>query len=414
MKILHLVAGELNGGAGRGAYWLHQGLRDLGVESTILTNAKEDLGDGSVISLTDSAFGKLKFSILYRLGQLPLQLYRKRQPSIFSTGFSGVDITRHSAYRASDLVHLHWVNGLVRTRSLRNINKPVVWTLRDMWPFTGGCHHSLGCDRFTGSCGRCPQLESSRDHDLTRYVLRHKERSLPENLCIVGISQWMSECARRSALFRSRRVTTISNNIDTQQFFPVSKKFARQALGLDDNKKIVLAGAQDVASVYKGFDLFLEATKHLPKEDVQVVLFGNVDSGVKESFSVPSTTLGYLSDAVALRLAYSAADVFVAPSRVDAFGKTIVEAMSCGTPAVCFNATGPRDIIKHKESGYLAEPFNAQDLSQGIQWVLNLSPDAYAESCQAARLRAQHLFDSRVIAKAYMALYQDMLKSAAA
>jgi glycosyltransferase involved in cell wall biosynthesis len=413
MKILHLVAGELNGGAGRGAYWLHQGLRDLGVESTILTNAKEDIRDESVITLINSAFGKLKFSILYRLGQLPLQVYRKRQPSIFSTGFSGVDITRHAAYVTADLVHLHWVNGLVRTSSLRNINKPVVWTLRDMWPFTGGCHYSLGCDRFTDSCGRCPQLESRRDHDLTRYVLRHKKSSLPKNICIVGISQWMSECARRSALFRSRRVTTISNNIDTQQFFPVSKKFARQALGLDDNKKIVLAGAQDVASVYKGFDLFLEATKHLPKEDVQVVLC-NVDSGVKESFNVPSTSLGYLSDPLKLRLAYSAADVFVAPSRVDAFGKTIVEAMSCGTPAVCFNATGPKDIVKHKETGYLAEPFNAQDILQGIQWVLNLPSDAYAESCRAARLRAQHLFDSRVIAKAYMALYQDMLKSAAA
>ena len=198
MKILHLVAGELNGGAGRGAYWLHQGLRNLGVESTILTNAKADLGDESVISLANSAFGKLKFSILYRVGQLPLQMYRKRPQSIFSTGFSGVDITRHSSYVSADLVHLHWVNGLVRTRSLRKVNKPVVWTLRDMWPFTGGCHHSLGCDRFTGSCGLCPQLESNSAYDLTRYVLRHKKSSLPENICVVGISQWMSECARRS------------------------------------------------------------------------------------------------------------------------------------------------------------------------------------------------------------------------
>ncbi len=412
MKVLHLIAGELNGGAARGAYWLHQALRDLGVESTVLTTAKDNLGDESVISLTDSTLGKLKFAVLRRMGLLPLKLYRNRQNLTFNTGFDGIDITRHPAYAWADLVHLHWVNGLVRTRALRKVKKPVVWTLRDMWPFTGGCHQSMDCDRFTTGCGRCPQLGSSRECDLTRFVVSNKQASLPEKLRIVGVSRWMSESAGMSAVFRERRVVTISNNVDTRLFSPQPKKLARQVLGLSEDQKILLVGAQDVASVYKGFDLFLQALECIRKENIHILLFGNSSGGIPESLGVRVTNLGYLSDAISLRLAYSAADVFVAPSRADAFGKTLVEAMSCGTPVVCFNATGPKDIVEHRVSGYLAEPFSPPDLARGIEWVFDQSSETHAELCQSARTRAQQRFDSRVIAKAYLELYQDALQDA--
>ena len=414
MKVLHLVAGELNGGAARGAYWLHRALRDLGVDSAILTSAKDSLGDESVISLADSTLGKLRFAVQRRIGQLPLKLYRNRQPTIFNTGIDGVDFTRHPAYATADLVHLHWVIGMVSNSALRKVKKPVVWTLRDMWPFTGGCHHSLECDRYTNGCGSCPQLGSSRERDLTRFILRRKQASLPKDIRIVGISRWISDCASKSAVFQERRVQTISNNIDTRMFFPLAKSEARQALGLDAEKKIVLVGAQDVASVYKGFDLFLQALGNLAKENVQVVLFGNSDGGVPDLPGVPITSLGFLSDASALRQAYSAADVFVAPSRADAFGKTLVEAMACGTPVVCFNATGPRDIVEHRVSGYLAEALSPLDLAQGIQWVLDQPAEIYVELCESARARTEQCFDSRVIAKEYVELYRDVLLGAEA
>jgi len=412
VKVVHLVAGELSGGAARGAYWLHQALLNLEVESSIITTAKNTLGDKSVISLTDSVLAKLKLAALYKIGRMLLRVYRDRRPLIFSTGIDGLDFTRHPTYLSADVVHLHWVSGLVSTRVLRKIKKPVVWTLRDMWPFTGGCHHSLECDRYTKSCGSCPQLRSTRERDLTRFILRHKQASLPENIRIVGISRWMSDCASKSAVFRECQVTTISNNIDTRLFSPLPKKLAKQALGLDEDQKIVLVGARNVASVYKGFDLFLEAVGGMTKENIRVVLFGNAEEGVLDALGVPTTNLGFLSDAIALRLAYSAADVFVVPSRVDAFGKTLVEAMSCGTPVVCFNATGPKDIVEHRLNGYLAEPFSPVDLAHGIQWVLDQPSETYAEMCRSARMRAELCFDSQVIAKEYLALYHDALRSA--
>ena len=409
MKVLHLAAGELSSGAARGAYWLHQALREIGVDSTILTNATETYGDDSVISLARSPLQRLKFAVTKRVGRAPVRAYRNRQRRIFNTGLDGIDFTRHPAYAAADLIHLHWINGLVRIGMLKKVKRPVVWTLRDMWPFTGACHYAFDCERYTDACGRCPQLRSDHERDLTHYVLRHKQRSLPRGIRVVGISRWISECAKESALFRDCEVTTISNNVDVRAFAPLPKSEARQALGLDDGKRIVLVGAQDAASFYKGFDFFIEALTRLERDDLHVLLFGGSVASVPDSVGVQSTHLGFLSDIDELRVAYSAADVFVAPSRMDAFGKTLVEAMACETPVVCFDATGPRDIVEHRVSGYKAEPFSASDLARGMRWILEQPAEAHAALCKNARERAERRFDSRVIARQYESLYSEAL-----
>lgn len=412
MKVLHLVTWQPLGGATLGAYWLHRALRELGVDSTILTNSSSTIDDESVISLADSRVARLKLAAARRIAQIPQRLYRNRQSRIFSTGLDGLDFTRHPAYESADLVHLHWVNGLVSTRSLRKVTRPLVWTLRDMWPFTGGCHYSMECERFTKGCGACPQLGSSRDNDLSRFVARRKQASVPEGIRLVGISRWLSDCASRSEIFRDCRVSTISNNVDTQLFSPLPRQEARQALGLHRDKRIVLIGAPNVTIFYKGFDLFLQAVDELRRDDVHVVTFGRSGSEQLDSIGIPNTSLGYLDSTEDLRAAYSAADVFVAPSRMDAFGKTLVEAMLCGTPVVCFDATGPKDIVEHCVTGYLAKPFSPEDLARGIRWVLEQSPSVRAELSRNAQAHARERFDSRVIATQYVELYREIMRSA--
>ena len=409
MNVLHLVAGELDRGAARGAYWLHQALREIGVDSHILSNATNTYGDESITSLASTPVGRLKFAVAKRLGRAPVRAYRGRQRRIFNTGFDGIDFTHHPAYAAADIVHLHWINGLVRIGMLGRVTRPMVWTLRDMWPFTGGCHYAMDCQRYTEACGRCPQLRSDSEHDLTFKLLRRKQKSLPRHMRIIGISQWLSGCARRSAVFRDHEISTISNNVDTRAFTPLAKTDARRALGLSDAKKIVLVGAQDAAEFYKGFELFLDALSHLDRDSVQVVLFGGQGSAIPDTLGIQSTHLGYLSDTDALRSAYSAADVFVAPSRMDAFGKTLVEAMACETPVVCFDATGPKDIVEHRMDGYKAEPFDAADLARGIRWVVEQAPEDHATLCRLARKNAEQRFDSRVIATQYEAVYRQAI-----
>lgn len=409
LKVLHLVAGELSGGAARGAYWLHQAQRVAGIDSILMTSARNDLGDSSVISLTKSFWQKLKFILISQLNGLLKLVYKDRKNLIFSTGFEGADFTKHPAYKSADIVHLHWINGLVSMRTLRKVDKPVVWTMRDMWPLTGGCHYAMECEKYRTGCGSCPQLGSQSKYDLSRLVVANKRKSLNNGMRLVGISEWLSSCAKDSYMFSGFKVDTIANNIDTNQFFPVDRKSAREILGLPSNKKIILVGATSITDFYKGYDLFIESINSLYLSDIHIAIFGNTNKQALEKIGIKYTSLGYLVDVISLRLAYAAADVFVAPSRMEAFGKTLIEAMACGTPVVCFDATGPKDIVTHKVTGYKAQPFDPADLAAGIKWVVDQPQDKYVQLCQQARQRAMDVFGSHVAVEQYKRLYFDLL-----
>src|SRR5690606_26435095 len=119
----------------------------------------------TVISLTKAHSGKVKSIVLNQLGNIPASLYRHRSKRIFSTGFSGFCLKDHPTIVDSDIVHLHWVTGLISTKHIAKLEKPIVWTLRDMWPVTGGCHYSMECERFAVGCGHCPQLGSNSRFD---------------------------------------------------------------------------------------------------------------------------------------------------------------------------------------------------------------------------------------------------------
>jgi glycosyltransferase involved in cell wall biosynthesis len=359
--------------------------------------------------LASNNFQKVKLALLPRLGGLPKQIYKKRLNRIFNTGLEGVDFTKHPAYAAADIVHLHWINGLVAMRTLRKVTKPIVWTLRDMWPLTGGCHYSIDCDRYRNGCGACPQLGSTSKVDLSSVVVKNKRSSLPSSMQIVGISNWLANCARDSAVFRHFDIRVIPNNIDCDDFFPVDQKTARAVLGLPVDRKLILIGAQNITDFYKGFDLLRESFAKLTIADCEIVVFGRASPEISGYWQFPARLLGFFSDSVSLRLAYSAADVFVAPSRMDAFGKTLAESMACGTPVVCFDATGPADVVEHMRTGYKAKPFEADSLARGIEWVLSLDHSAATKLREASRSRAVSCFDSKVIAAQYLDLYRQLV-----
>lgn len=182
----------------------------------------------------------------------------------------------------------------------------------------------------------------------------------------------------------------------------------RVVLGLDTNKKIILCGSTSLNDPWKGFDKYLEALEKLDKEKYFLCFFGNLDKNVADSLGFEYKSFGYLNDNISLRLVYSCADVFVAPSLMDAFGKTLAEALACGTPVVCFDATGPKDIVDHKINGYKATPFESEDLADGIEWVLN--HENYNKLCVDAREKVMKEFDSKVVAEKYIELYKEAMK----
>jgi len=407
MNILHIVAGELTGGAAKGAYWLHLGLNDIEVNSKILTTSKNNYkASENKHTINKSKIDKAFSLIRSNLGNLFLLPYKNREKRIFSTGIFGYDFTETDLYAWADIINLHWINGgFVNIKDLSKIDKPIVWTVRDMWPMTGGCHYSIECDNYKTGCGNCKQLNSNHKHDLSRYVLWRKDKYLPEDIKIVGISDWVSEIATESYLFRDNDIRTIYNNVDSEIFFPIDEDTAKNILGIETDKKILLAGAQNIEDFYKGFDKYLEAINKLNSNDYFLLFFGNADEELLDKLNFEYKSLGFLYDEVSMRLAYSAADVFVAPSIQEAFGKTIVESLMCETPVVCFDATGPKDLVDHKVNGYKAESFNAIDISKGIEWVTDNKKDLIANMRENAIAK----FDNKIIAKKYKDLYQELL-----
>jgi glycosyltransferase involved in cell wall biosynthesis len=310
----------------------------------------------------------------------------------------------------ADIVHLHYINdGFFNIKNLIHLRKPVVWTLRDMWPFTGGCHYSLGCIKFADRCGACPQLSSNNPKDITSKVLRRKKKYISSEIEVVGISNWLCEKARASSVFRDSNITMIPNCIDINQFRPIDKHAARQLFDLPTNKKIVLTGAIHPHANYKGFPEFLAAINSISaSEDICVAIFGNLQQDVALKFNHEVRIMGKFSDTASLVALYNAADVFVAPSREEAFGKTLVEAMACSVPVVAFNHAGPADIVTHLETGYLAAPFDSVEMGAGILHVLNGDRNMFMTKC---RERAISHYSMNVVAEQYEDLYRRMLAS---
>lgn len=408
MKILHLIGGEMTGGAARGAYWLHKGLKKHGIDSKILTNSINDLNDSDIVSVNKTSLQK----IINRLRNLPEvilhRIYSSLGTKVFSLSLAGYDFTNHPLFEWADIVNLHWINcGFVNIQQLQKVKKPLVWTLRDLWPMTGGCHYPMGCEKFFQRCFSCPELSSNLKTDISSIVFSRKRRFYPENMFLVGISNWVSNMAKKSALFQGAFITTIFNNVAIEDFFSVKKDVARKILNFNTKKKIILVGSGNNSDFYKGFELFRRAIRTLNPNEYFLVFFGKLDSNLVREMGFEFLNFGFLHDVVSLRLLYSAADVFVAPSLYEAFGKTIAEAMACRTPTVCFDATGPKDIVDHKINGYRSVPYDANDLAEGIKWVTQCSE--YENICDEACSKIRKEFESHVIAGKYKALYKDIL-----
>lgn len=411
MRVIHLSTSDIRGGAARGAFWLHRALRDLGIDSMMLVGRKYSL-DGNVLAVT-GAFAPVSERIRDALDPLPLRKYARTNQSFWTVGWLPRHIERTVSSLEPDVVHLHWTGGgFLPVTTLGALKQPVVWTLRDMWAFTGGCHYSAGCKRYESSCGHCPQLHSTLEDDLSRRIWRRKKRDWGgQDVTLVPISNWLADCVRKSPLLRGRPIEVIPNGIDVGCFHPILRDDACNAWNLPKDRRYILFGALGALmdQERKGYGQFVEATRILARAcwttRAEVLVFGETALEMARDIALPARFVGYISDDYRLAQLYAAADVMVAPSLQEAFGKTVAEAMACGTPVVAFDGTGPSDIITHRENGYLAKPFSADDLARGISWCM-ATPDRIESLGHAARKRAVKHFDIVVVARRYVDLYK--------
>ncbi|MFN3489630.1 MAG: glycosyltransferase family 4 protein [Emticicia sp.] len=439
MKILLINTDDAMGGAAIACLRLLAILEQTeGIEVTMLVQEKKrDNPNVQAIAETwwqkKLAFGRFVQERLY----FKFQEKNKEIRFAFSPANSGIDISEHPLVQEADIIHLHWINfGFLSLKSLEKLfklNKPIVWTLHDMWAFTGGCHHSGDCENYQISCGNCVQyLKNPSPTDLSNKIWQRKntifDRSLrlrsgngqlrsKGDITIIGCSQWLSNRAKKSSLLKDFSVKAIPNPLDTGLFSPQNKAEARTKLGLPIDKKLILFVAAKVSVIWKGFSYFQEALEILKtqlthNEDIELVVLGESDAETIQKLPFKAHALGRISDVNQIVSVYSAADVFVTSSIQENLPNTIMEAMACGTPAVGFEVGGIPEMIEHQQNGmppngFLAKYKSAESLAEGIKWVLFEAN--HEELSKNARQKVLDNYSEKVVIERYLEIYKSMI-----
>ncbi len=409
---------DIHGGAARAAYRLHSGLLDSGVRASMMVHRKYG-DDGTVLPTHGrSHLGSIWGTIKPLLDAVPVRLYPRRRAGFWSCNlWPEIGFNRAVLKLGPKLVHLHWIGeGFLSPSQIGALHCPVVWTLHDMWAFTGGCHYDNGCGHYRQRCGHCPQLGSSQGWDISRFAWQFKHRAYRrEKLLLVCPSRWLARCAGESALLAGYRIEVIPNGLNLQQFKPLDQAACRKALGLPlEQHALWLAfGAMSATSdPRKGFTALSEALQRLasrqPDLDLGVMIFGAARPAQAPDFGFDTHYLGRLHDDISMATVYSAADAVVAPSTQENLSNVVLEALACGTPVVAFDIGGMPDLIDHQINGYLARANDATDLAEGLAWVLN-HPGRRSVLAAAARDKTEKEFDIRTIVGRYRAAYESLL-----
>lgn len=404
MTVLHITT-STSGGAAVACIRLHQGLQQSTVNSEVLCLKDYKNMANRVPQIHE--FADNFFKTIIRKGKFWIyeqklkSKLRNQQPGFetFSTIDTMFDITRHPLYIKADIIHLHWICGFMDFVSFFKKNtKPVVWTLHDMFPFTGGCHHADGCEGFVTDCNNCPQLKNCPDKQLALNQLCKKREAMlqSDSVIIVTPSSWLNNLSAKSSLFKKYPHYVIPNGVDETVFCPGNKAEARKKLKLATDNNIILFVAHSVSNFRKGSHLLFEAVSKLKTEKVQIIAAGKTNGLPND---LPFMSLGEIDDPHQMALAYQAADLFVLPSLAENLPNTIAESLLCGTPATGFNVGGIPEMIIDGQTGFLCKKITATNLAETIDLffkekhtfnateIRNISVEKYSRTKQSEQYK---------------------------
>lgn len=409
MKILIISKSDLRGGAAIAAYRLMQALNTTDVSAKMMVMEKMS-DDDNVIQVGGAVKSKFGF-YSERASIFVKNKFSRNNLFDVSIASKGVSVTKTSEFKDADVIHLHWINqGMLSLDEIGRIlssGKKVVWTMHDMWAFTGICHHAGTCRNYETGCGICPYLANPSEKDLSHKIFEKKHKIYSKgHITFVACSNWLEELALKSPLTQNHTVVSIPNPINTNQYRPMDKYYIRDTMNLPKDKRIVLFAAAKVSDKRKGIDYLVEAANILSETEKSNILFmmaGSHGEGISPQLPFSAYHLGYVDSDKMIDL-YNSADLFVTPSLQENLPNTIMEAMSCGTSCVGFDIGGVPEMIQHKSTGYVAKYKDAQDLADGISWVLN---DADAETISSnSREFVIRNYSQEAIAKRYIDLYK--------
>jgi glycosyltransferase involved in cell wall biosynthesis len=405
MKVLHINKSDITGGAAIAVYRLHQGLLAAGIDSRLMVDVV--------------ATGSKLVASIPRRRWIDGQIFRFTKV----LGLNDIHITNtavianHPFYQEADILHFHNLHGsyfnYLALPSLTN-KKPAILTLHDMWGFTGHCAYSFDCDRWKIGCGKCPYPDTypaiKRDNTQLEWKLKHWSYHHTNLTAVVTTSRWL-EAQVQESMLSNFPIHCIPYSIDTEVYQPLNREQCRSLLGIPADKKVLMFAAQSLTNPRKGGDLLLQALAKLPqalKTETILLTLGNGGEKISEAVDIKSLNLGYVSSDRLKAIAYSAADLFLFPTRSDAFGLVAQEAMACATPVIGFNVGGVPDLVRPGNTGYLAKAENPDDFSQGIIHLLG-DKNLYAHLGQQCRHVVLTEYALELQAREYINLYRKAL-----
>ncbi len=418
MKVALISTYDTNGGAGIACYRLYEALKNNSSDEVNLLVDRKYGTDENVHVISGRRISKFNAFLRFSWERLCF-LKKARSKKVlyqYSPANVGKDISQHPVVQQADILHLHWVHfgflSLESIKKLVELNKPIVWTLHDMWAFTGGCHYAGACRNFEKQCGNCPYLRHPHPYDLSFKVnAKKKELFQNANITFVTCSQWLGNEARKSSLLANQKILSINNPINLAYFKPGKKEESRKRLGLSADKYYLACGAANVQDKRKGLVYLKEALKLFANriedtQNIELLIFGKAEEEFFSALPFGFHIFGNLSsNSDTLLEVYQASDVFVLPSLQDNFPNTILEAMACGIPCLAFDVGGIPEMIYHKQNGHLAQYKDSQSLAEGLLYFYqHPAPESFSEK---ARHRAT-LCSYQEIAKRYFEVYQDL------
>ncbi len=405
MNVLHINQSDLAGGAAIAGYRLHEGLLAQGIDSQLLVGTVKTSSDRVACMPKNSRIEGHLSRITSLLG------------FNYLNHINSFDIPKHTFYKNAEILNFHNLHSdyfsYLAISSLTK-NKPAVFTLHDMWSFTGHCAYSYDCDRWKIGCGKCPYPDTypavSKDNTHLEWKLKNWVYSR-SNITIVTPSNWLFEQAKASMLQRFP-IHHIPNGIDTNAYQPLDSKQCRFVLGIPTHKKVLMFGADSLTDSRKGGDLLIKALQTLPeslKAETVLLILGSGGEAIAEAVGMVTLNLGYISSDRLKSIAYSAADLFIFPTRADNLPLVLQESMACGKPMVSFKIGGVRDLVRQNVTGYLATPGDTDDFCKGIVELLEDKTlrHSISQNCRAVALAEYNL---ELQAQRYIKLYRQVLE----
>jgi len=416
MKVIHLATHDNYGGAARAAYRQHLALLGEGIDSRMLVRHKHSddprvqvyLGERGLYCRIDRTFRR---SWIERLEKT------SRSHGAGSLTDPRADLLRSStsAIEEADVINIHKTERFVDLPALLGRlppEKPIVMTVHDISPMTGGCDYPGECGRFQRECGMCPILKSDSLNDYSRKIFNLRKAAYASRdksrFALAADSHWTAEMARKSALTSNCRIDVIHYGIDQSIYSPTGRDEARRALGIGLDEEVLCFAAQNLSLPHKGGRCLSEALAAIPEgRSMRLLTMGSGHFAAPERFH--HMAFGKIESDQLQALIYRAADVFVIPSLEEAFGQTALEAISCGTVVAGFQVGGIVDIVKNGLNGELVPRGDSLSLSRAIESLLNHGAMRREWASQAEEW-VRERFSYHRNATSYSSLYHELME----